>query len=41
MANSVDPDETAHHESSHLVLHLLQRCMFLFARFKDLSNNTL
>ena len=25
MANSVDPNETAHHEPSHLVLHCLQK----------------
>ena len=28
MANSVDPDETAHHEPSHLDLHGLQRYLF-------------
>ena len=27
MANSVDPDETAHHEPSHLDLHSLHICI--------------
>ena len=27
MANSVDPDETAHYELSHLDLQCLQRCV--------------
>ena len=27
MANSVDPDETAHYEPSHLDLHRLQKYM--------------
>ena len=27
MANSVDPDETAHNGPSHLDLHCLQRCL--------------
>ena len=28
MVNSVDPDETAHYELSHLDLHCLQKCLF-------------
>ena len=28
MTNSVDPDETAHYEPSHLDLHCLHKCLF-------------
>ena len=28
MANSVDPDETAHNELSHLDLHCFQSCLY-------------
>ena len=29
MANSVDPDEMAHNEPSHLDLHCLHRCVLV------------
>ena len=32
MANSVDPDETAHYEPSHLGLHCLQRYLYWSCR---------
>ena len=35
LANSVDPDETAHYEPSHLDLHCLQR----YARLTKLNNS--
>ena len=31
MGNSVDPDEMAHYEPSHLALHCLHRYLFLSA----------
>ena len=34
MANSVDPDEMAHYEPSHLNLHCLQRCLVWFKGLK-------
>ena len=34
MANSVDPDETACYEASHLDLHCLQRYLYWSARLK-------
>ena len=36
MANSIDPDETAHYEPSHLDLHCLQRYWFWPAGLKEL-----
>ena len=36
MANSVDPDETARYESSHLDLHCLQRYLYWSAGIKEL-----
>ena len=36
-ANSVDPDEMAHNEPSHLDLHCLQKYLLLFARLIGLS----
>ena len=36
MANSVDPDEMAQHESSHLDLHCLQKCWFWSVGLKEL-----
>ena len=36
MTNSVDPDEMAHYEPSHLDLHCLQRYLFQSARLKRL-----
>ena len=30
MANSVDPDETAHYELSHLALHCLHRYLYMY-----------
>ena len=40
IANSVDPDETARHEPSHLDLHCLQRNMCWFAWVKGLRYQT-
>ena len=37
MANSVDPDETAHYKQSHLDLHSLHRCWFWSAGLKGLT----
>ena len=37
MANSVDPDETAHNKPSHLDLQCLQWCMFSSAGLKELK----
>ena len=37
MTNSVDPDEMAHYEPSHLDLHCLQRFLFCSARLKWFS----
>ena len=37
MANSVDHDEMAHYEPSHLDLHCLQRYLFEFAGMKGLK----
>ena len=37
MANSVDPDETARYEPSHLDLHCLHRYLFSPAGLKGLS----
>ena len=39
MANSVDPDETAHYEPSHLDRLCLQRYLFLSAGLKGLMLN--
>ena len=39
MANSVDPDETARNEPSHLDLHCLYRYPVWFARLKGLNRN--
>ena len=39
MANSVDPDETAHYELSHLDLHCLHRYLFCSARLNGLVND--
>ena len=41
IANSVDPDETARYEPSHLVLHCLQKYMFRCAGFKELTHSLL
>ena len=30
MANSLDPDETAHHKPSHLDLHCLQKYVLIY-----------
>ena len=35
MANSVDPDETAHHKPSHQDLHCLHRCLVWSAGLKE------
>ena len=35
MVNSVDPDETADVEPSHLDLHFLHRCLFRSARLNS------
>ena len=40
MANSVDPDETAHYEPSHLDLHCLHRYLFWSAGLKGFSEHT-
>ena len=40
MANSVDPDETAHYDPSHQDLHGLQKHV-LFAGLKELNSNRL
>ena len=40
MANSVDLDETAHNEPSHLDLQCLQKCVFWFTRLKGLKQVT-
>ena len=40
MANSVDPDETAHYEPSHLDLHCLYKYLFWSARLKGLCGQT-
>ena len=37
MANSVDPDEMAHHESSHQTLHCLQYKLLWYAGFSWLN----
>ena len=37
MANSVDPDETAHYEPSHLDLHYLQRYLCWSVGMKGLN----
>ena len=36
MANSVDQDETAHYEPSHLDLHSLQKCLSCSTGLKGL-----
>ena len=36
MANSVDQDETAHDEPSHLDLHCLRKCLFWSTGMKEL-----
>ena len=41
MANSVDPDETAHDEPSHLDLHCLHRYLFCSARLKESNGGIL
>ena len=40
MANSVDPDETAHDEPSHLDLRCLQKYLSWSARLKGLTLKT-
>ena len=37
MVNSVDPDETARYEPSHLELHCLQNYLFWSAEFQVLK----
>ena len=37
IANSVDPDETARYEPSHLDLHCLQRYLYWSAGLKGLN----
>ena len=39
IANSVDPDETARYEPSHLDLHCLHRHLFWSAGLKGLDND--
>ena len=39
MANSVDPDETAHYEPSHLDLHCLQKYLYWSAGMKALIDH--
>ena len=39
MANSVDPDEMAHYEPSHLALHCLQKYLSFSTGLKRLSND--
>ena len=41
MANSIDPDETAHYEPSHLDLHCLHIYRFWSAKLKGLKTPTL
>ena len=36
IASSVDPDEMAHDEPSHLDLHCLHRCLYQSTGFKGL-----
>ena len=38
MANSIDPDETARYEPSHLDLHCLQKYQIWSTELKGLSN---
>ena len=38
MANSVDPDETTHYDSSHLDLHCLQRYLYWSAGMEELMS---
>ena len=40
MANSVDPDEMAHYEPSHLDLHCLQRYMYWSAGIRGLWHHS-
>ena len=40
MANSVDPDEISHYETSHLDLRCLQKCMLGSAMLKGLMQVT-
>ena len=40
MANSVDPDEMAHYEPSHLELHCLQRYLLWSARLKGFKTSS-
>ena len=37
MANSIDPDETAHYEPFHLDVHCLHRYLFWSTGLKGLS----
>ena len=37
MENSIDPDETAHDEPSHLDLHCLHKYLFWSDRLKGLN----
>ena len=37
MANSVDPDETAHYEPSHLDLHCLQKYLYWSIGMKEVN----
>ena len=41
IANSVDPDETAHYEPSHLDLHCLQRYLYWSVEMKGLRDRFL
>ena len=41
MANSVDPDETAHYEPSDLELHCLQRYLYWSAGMKRFNPMTI
>ena len=41
MTNSVDPDETARYEPSHLDLHYLQRYLVWFAGLKGLNKRSI
>ena len=41
MINSIDPDETAHYEPSHLDLHCLHRYWFWPAGLKGSMANTI
>ena len=41
IANNEDPNETAHHELSHLDLHCLQRYLYWYIGMKRLRTSSL